>query len=291
MHPSVRLRAIEQRARRRFGQNFLIDPDACGRIARAAGAAPGVRVLEIGPGLGALTDALLATGAEVTAIELDRDLAEALRESHPAVRLVQGDALRVSFDDVCPGEGWHVAANLPYNVGTHILVRLLREGRFRRMALMLQREVADRVLAGAGEDAVGALSMQIQARAAVLRVLTLPPGAFHPAPKVHSSVIRVEPYAAPDFGVGVSAAQFDRVVRAGYSLRRKKLPNALQATFGRDVAVAALVRAGVSPDARAETLNLDAWRRLAAELPGAGDGSAGVTDGPELENGEVDPLA
>jgi 16S rRNA (adenine1518-N6/adenine1519-N6)-dimethyltransferase len=263
VHPSVRLKLLEQRARRRFGQNFLTEPDYCARIARAAGLQPGDRVLEVGPGLGILTDALLDAGAQVTCVELDRDLAAALRDSHPEVRLVEGDALRVDLADTCPGEGWKVAANLPYNVATPLLMRLLNEGpRFTRMALMFQREVADRICAEVDDDAWGALSVQVQVRAHVHRALVLPPGAFHPPPKVHSAVVAFTRVEQPDFG-GVSARLFDRVVRLGFSLRRKKLVNALASGVPKERALEALAAAGIDPGVRAEVLTIPQWRALA----------------------------
>lgn len=266
MHPATRLRELEMRARRRFGQNFLVDGDAVDRIVRAAKVAPGDRVLEIGPGLGVLSRALLGAGAALTAVELDRDLAAALREDLPEVRLVQGDALRVAWDEAAPGEGWKVVANLPYNVASPLLMRLLGEPRrFFSMVLMFQREVGDRLEATPDDDAYGALSVQVQARARVSRVLELPPGAFHPAPKVWSVVLRFEPYPEPDFG-GVPAGAFDRAVRAGFSLRRKTLANALSTAWPREVAVAALTAADVDPRRRAETVDLAGWRRLAAAL-------------------------
>ncbi len=275
LHPAARLRALEQGARKRFGQNFLVDPDACGRIARAAGVTPGDAVLEIGPGLGALTDALLAAGGKVTAIELDRDLAAALRDSHPQVRLVEGDALKVDLDAACPGAGWKVAANLPYNVGTLLLLRLAADARFVRLALMFQREVADRIVAGPDDDAYGALSVQIQARLVPQRALTLPPGAFHPAPKVHSTVLRFDRIAEPDFG-GVAPELFDRAVRLGFSLRRKKLVNALASGVPKEAALAACQAAGIDPGVRAEVLGLPEWRRLAASLAPALSVAAGA---------------
>lgn len=264
IHARQRLAELEMRARRRFGQNFLVSADAVDRIVRAAQVGPGSRVLEIGPGLGTLTEALMATGAEVAAVELDRDLAAALADAHPSLRLVQGDAMRVEWDRVAPGEGWVVAANLPYNVATPLLLRLLAEPRrFVRLVLMFQREVAERLEALRTDDAYGALSVQVQARATVERVLDLPPAAFHPAPKVWSSVLRFRVHPEPDFG-GVEAAAFDRVVRVGFSQRRKTLLNSLGSGFGREVAERALLRAGIDPRARAETIDLAGWRRLAA---------------------------
>lgn len=267
LHPALRLQMLETRAKRRFGQNFLVDPGIVGRIVRVAGVRAGDRALEIGPGLGILTEALQEAGAEVTAIELDRDLAEGIREALPRVRLIEGDALRVDLGQVLEGEGWRVAANLPYNVATPILMALLKLGtpRITTMALMFQREVADRLVATPDDDAFGALSVQVQARARVERAMELPPGAFHPAPKVHSTVVRFE-LVPPDFG-GVTERHFDHVVRAGFSQRRKYVANSLSSAFPREQVDAALAGAGIAPTLRAERIDLAGWRRLAALLP------------------------
>lgn len=271
MHPSVRLKELEQRARKRFGQNFLTQPEMAARIVQAAGVRPGDKVLEIGPGLGVLTEQLRNAGAELVCVELDRDLAAALREWWPDLRLVEGDALKVDLAEVCPGSGWKVVANLPYNVGTHILMRLLSQPeRFSTLTLMFQREVGDRLQAGPDDDAVGALSIQVQARAEVSRLVSLPPGAFHPPPKVHSVVLGFRLLPSPDFG-GVPPATFDRVVRLGYAQRRKTLYNALGAGIGKERAGAALAEAGIDPRRRAETLSLDDWRRLALAVTRGGE--------------------
>ena len=273
MHPALRLQALESRAKRRFGQNFLIDQGVVGRIVRVAGVRTGDHVLEIGPGLGILTDALVRAGALVTAIELDRDLAAGIRESMPAVNLVEGDALKFDLAALMPalpdGQGWKVAANLPYNVATPILMRLLDHG-FVSAALMFQREVANRLVATPADDAFGALSVQVQVRARAECAIELPPGAFHPAPKVHSTVVRFEPIAA-DFGVSaagmaVTAAHFDRVVRAGFAQRRKYVANSLESAFERPAVDAALAVAGIAPTLRAERIDLAGWRRLAGAL-------------------------
>ena len=271
VHPAVRLRTLELQARKRFGQNFLVRPDAIELIVRAAGLGPGGRALEIGPGLGSLTRALLDTGCPVRAVELDRDLAAVLREDLPALDLVEGDALRLPLDEMAPGGGWTAVANLPYNVGTLILLRLLGEpARFGRLVLMFQREVGDRLEAKVGEEAFGALSVQVQARARVSHVLDLPPEAFHPRPKIWSVVLRFDPFPEPDFGRGsrgaLSGADFDRAVRAGFSQRRKTLQNALSSLYPKAVVQGALASAGIDPSRRAETLQLEEWRRLAPAL-------------------------
>lgn len=256
LHPAQRLRELEGRARRRFGQNFLVADGLAEAIVARAGVRPGERVLEVGPGLGVLTAALSRAGAQVVAIELDRDLAAALPEVVPLVELIEGDALHVDLPRVD-----RVVANLPYNVATPICMRLLTLGV--PMALMFQREVADRIEADSGSRTYGALSVQIQVRAAVDRLLTLPPAAFHPQPKVHSAVVGFSPHAPPDYG-GVDVETFDRIVRLGFSARRKTLTNAFGNQVGRERAVAWCQGAGVHPGARAEQVDLAGWRRLAA---------------------------
>lgn len=264
IHPATRLRELEQRARRRFGQNFLTSVDAVERIVGAADLRPGERVLEIGPGLGVLTERLRESGAALTCVEIDRDLAAALRQLWPDLALVEADAMRTDLTEVCPGEGWKVVANLPYNVGTPLLVKLLAlPGTFSAMVLMFQREVGERIQAEAGDSARGALSVQVQARARVRTVLVLPPGAFHPPPKIHSVVLRFDLLPTPDFG-GIDGAAFDRLVRLGFQQRRKMLSNTLGAGLGKPRALALLHAAGIDPSRRAETLDLAEWRRLAA---------------------------
>lgn len=240
------------RARKRFGQNFLSSPEIAARIVAAAGVRAGERVLEIGPGHGVLTRELLQSGAEVTAIELDRDLIAELRRL--PITLIEGDALRVELPAVD-----RVVANLPYNVGTAILLRLLPLGL--PMVLMFQREVAERLIAQPGTRDYGSLSVFVQVRSRPVELLTLPPGAFRPSPKVHSTVVGFTP-VLPDFG-GVEPLQFERVVRLGFSQRRKTLLNALGSGMGKGAAMAALVKAGIDPMARAETVGLEGWRRLA----------------------------
>lgn len=256
VHPATRLRELETRARRRFGQNFLVSDGLADTIVMRAGVRPGDRVLEIGPGLGVLTASLARAGARVTAIELDRDLAAALPEIVPDVTLIQGDALRVPLPDVD-----RVVANLPYNVATPLCLRLLALKV--PMALMFQREVADRIEADSGSRTYGSLSIQIQVRARVERLVSLPPGAFHPAPKVHSAVVGFTPVPVPDFA-GATPEAFDRLVRLGFSARRKTLTNAFGAQLGREGAQALCVAAGVDPGARAEQIDVAGWRRLVA---------------------------
>lgn len=261
--PRETLRSLEQRARRRFGQHFLSREDVITRIVRGSGVTAGAHVLEIGPGLGVLTEALLEAGAQVTAVEVDRDLAAWIRERFPAVRLVEGDATRLDLPSLVP-PGAHIVANLPYNVGTGLVVDAL-DAKFSSITVMLQREVVARMLAGPDDDAYGSLSVRVRSRAEGMYLFTVPPSAFHPPPKVDSAVVKLIPRAAPEVGPAGPAA-FDATVRAAFAQRRKTLLNSLSSAFPRDQVAAALETSAVSPQARAETLDLGAFQRLAAAL-------------------------
>ncbi len=261
------LKELEQRARKRFGQHFLARPSVVTRMVRLANVKPGDRVLEIGPGLGILTEALLAAGADVTAVEVDDDLAARVREVFPTVRLVHQDATTVDWSELCPGEGWKLVANLPYNVGTHLVMALMRRPApaFESLTCMLQAELVARMAAPPGSRTYGSLSVHLQARAAVRPLFGVPPAAFVPPPRVDSTVIRIEPYHPADLGCD-DPAHFDRVVGAAFSQRRKTLRNSLTPLYGRDRAEAALRSVGIDPGLRAEVLDLDAFRQLAGAL-------------------------
>jgi len=263
------LKELEQRARRRFGQHFLTRSSLAKRMVQASRVEAGQRVLEIGPGLGMLSGALMEAGVELTLCELDRDLAAFLREELPDVAIHQGDALKMDLEELCPGQGWKVVANLPYNVGTHLVMRLLRAvPKFSALTVMLQRELIQRFIAEPGSKTYGALSVQLQVRCRPVFLFTVPPTAFHPPPKVHSAVVRMEVFGQPDFGVG-GAAAFDKVVQAGFSQRRKMLSNSLGATFGKQRALDALDGAGLPPTLRAEALSVAQFRALSDALYGA----------------------
>ncbi|MCP4804351.1 MAG: ribosomal RNA small subunit methyltransferase A [Proteobacteria bacterium] len=273
-HPRETLKRLEQQARKRFGQNFLVNPHAVKRIVRLSKAGPGQKVLEIGPGLGALTRELLATGCDLRAVELDRDLAAHLREELPEVTLVQGDAMKVTLDEMAPGDGWSVCANLPYNVSTRILRRLIVEPRFERLVLMFQKEVADRLSARPQTKAYGSLSVVIQAYAHPRVAIKLGPKDFHPKPKIDSAVVLFERRPVPLLN-GCELAHFEKVVRGGFSHRRKTLVNALAGLWSKDVARQAL-ESTVGLGRRAEELDVTSWGKLAAALPPAG--SPGVRE-------------
>ena len=254
-------------ADKRLGQHFLLDLNVTARIARIAGAREGSAVLEVGPGPGGLTRALLATGARVVAVEKDRRFLPLLSELAAAaegrLQVVEGDALRVDAAALlaahAPGAPASVAANLPYNVGTPLFTGWLT-GPFRpaHMTLMFQKEVADRISAPAGSDAYGRLSVLSQALARCETAMTLPARAFTPPPKVDSAVVRVVPRSdapPPDL---VSA--MERVTAAAFGQRRKMLRSSLKAVGGEALCAAA----GVDPNVRAETVDVPGFLRLAA---------------------------
>jgi 16S rRNA (adenine1518-N6/adenine1519-N6)-dimethyltransferase len=265
-NPRLLLRELEQAARRRFGQHFLKRQDIVDRMVRGAGIESGDSVVEIGPGLGILTEAILRAGGDLTAVELDRDLAAYIRATYPAVRLIEADAGRVNWDELLGDTVPKVVANLPYNVGTTIVMQMLRRtGRFHSITVMLQKEVVSRMLARPGTKSYGALSLHLNARATPVFLFDVPPNAFHPAPKVVSSVIRLVLRPQPVVG-SVDPAFFDKVVMAGFAHRRKTIANSLKGLFGRDRALAALGRAGIDPGVRGEKLDLSGFIGLAEAL-------------------------
>ena len=260
---------IGNRPRKRFGQHFLEQAWVDKLIAAVAPAADDT-FLEIGPGRGALTRTLAARVARIVAVEIDRDLAAVLPSRVPAnVHVVTGDFLDIDLQALLRDEAapLRVIGNLPYNISSPILFRLLAaadEGRrFRDATLMLQKEVADRIVATAGAAGYGTLAVQVGLLADVNRLLTLPPGAFRPPPKVTSAVVRLR-FRPPAAEVGDPAA-FERVVRGVFLQRRKTLLNALKPvadSFGRSAAQV-LERAGLDPSRRPETLDVHEMARLA----------------------------
>ena len=249
--------------RRALGQHFLLDPGLCGRIARAARPRAPALVLEVGPGPGGLTRALLAAGAaRVVAIEKDRRCAAALRELEARfpdrLEVIEGDAL--AFDIAALGcTRIGIVANLPYNVGTRLLLRWLeRVELIESMTLMFQKEVALRITASGGRD-YGGLSVRAQWLCACERLFDVSPKAFVPPPAVVSSVVRLEPRAAPL--APAEADALDRVTRAAFGQRRKMLRRALRGLTPDPLAL--LQEAGIDPEARAETLSVADFCALA----------------------------
>jgi 16S rRNA (adenine1518-N6/adenine1519-N6)-dimethyltransferase len=256
------------RARKRFGQHFL-EPAWVAKLVAIIAPQADETFLEIGPGRGALTAALAPRVARLVAVEIDRDLAAALAERLPApVRIVEGDFLDADVAALLAGERLpaRVAGNLPYNVATPILARLLAAAEGGRVladaTVMLQKEVADRVVARSGSADYGPLAVATALDADAEIVLTLPPGAFRPPPKVTSALVRLR-FRPPAVDVG-DRAVFERLVRGAFQQRRKTMLNALgppAETLGRRAADL-LARAGVDPQVRPGDLPLDGFAAL-----------------------------
>jgi 16S rRNA (adenine1518-N6/adenine1519-N6)-dimethyltransferase len=260
------------RPSRALGQNFVADGNTVRRIVRLAGVDAGSRVLEIGAGLGSLTLALAESGAEVTAVEIDTHVLPVLRaqvEPH-GVTVVEADALRLDWDRLLgepdPGRPWTLVANLPYNVATPLLVRVLEEApQVGTVLVMVQREVGERLAAGAGDDAYGAVSVKVAYWADASVVGRVPATVFIPRPKVESVLVRMVRRPRPAGAAGDVA--YDRlftVVRAGFGQRRKMLRRSLDGV----VPPGAFEGTGIPSTARAEELGLEEWGRLASWAPG-----------------------
>ncbi|ADI15652.1 16S rRNA (adenine(1518)-N(6)/adenine(1519)-N(6))-dimethyltransferase RsmA [Truepera radiovictrix] len=253
------------RADKGFGQNFLVDEGVLRSIVAAAELGPQSTVLEVGPGLGVLTRELAARAGRVISVELDRRLLPVLQETLAGlgnVTLVHGDGL--TFDLSCLPEGSAMVANLPYNVGTPILVRALESGRFARVVVLLQREVAERLSATPGTPAYGALSVVVAHFGRARSVRLVKPSAFSPPPEVTSSVVRLDltPGRAPD------PALF-RLVRHAFAHRRKTLKkNLLMAGYPAERVARALQTLGLEAQVRAERLSVEQFRALRQELEG-----------------------
>lgn len=257
------------RAKKAYGQNFLGDPGLLRRIVGAAGVGPQDRVLEIGPGLGSLTWFLSQAAERVLAVELDRALLPVLQDTLSDcenVQILQGDAMKLDLDLVCRerlGEGpYDVVANLPYYITTPIVMKLLEASSARRVTVMVQREVAQRMVAAPGSKAYGVLSVMAQYYAAVSVALEVPAGAFVPRPAVDSALVRLDRLAQP--AADAPAKPFRRMVQAGFAMRRKTLSNNLMSAYSLNRAGAdALIRAaGIEPGVRAETLTLAQFAAL-----------------------------
>ena len=268
------LAAAGLRPRKRWGQHFLCDPAVARRIVDAAALGPDSVVLEIGPGLGALTDELAARVARLYLVEIDRVLSARLTARYAErahVRVLEGDALTLPLDEVVAEPSVTVVANLPYNISTPVVFRLLalRE-RFSRAILMLQREVAERLASPPGRATYGVTSVLVQAFAQVQLRFNVSRRSFFPRPQVDSTVVELAWQATPRVEIG-DVACFTSVVRAAFGQRRKMLRNALGGLVaGRGLTADAIralyARAGIEPTARAEQLDLGAFGRLARAL-------------------------
>ena len=248
--------------RRAFGQNFVVDANTVQKIARLADVGVGDFVLEIGAGLGSLTLALAETGANVVAVEIDNGLVEVLRANTKHlgnVEVLHADALKLDWQPLLTkSKHWHVVANLPYNVATIIIADLLDGiAEVEHMLVMVQSEVADRLVARAGTEAYGAVSVKIDYWANSKIVGQVPPSVFFPQPRVDSALVEIRRRNEPGVN-GVVAKELFALVRAGFAKRRKMLRRALyEIAKPEDFATA-----DVNPESRAEQLDLAAWGRL-----------------------------
>lgn len=258
------IQRFELGAKKSLGQHFLLDLNLTGRIARAAGPLAQGTIIEIGPGPGGLTRALLLHGAErVIAIERDRRCLEALAELERAaggrLKLVEGDALTIDPTTLGPAPR-RIVANLPYNVSTELLLRWMpRFPALEALVLMFQKEVVDRLLARPRSKDYGRLTVALQWRAEARRLFDIPPRAFTPPPKVHSSVVEIRPLAAPRFSA--DPATMERIVAAAFNQRRKMLRQSLR-SLSPD-AGALLAAAEIPETARAEEIDVEGFARLA----------------------------
>ncbi|MEK1928458.1 MAG: 16S rRNA (adenine(1518)-N(6)/adenine(1519)-N(6))-dimethyltransferase RsmA [Pararhizobium sp.] len=263
------LRDVIQRhgldAKKALGQNFLFDLNLTQKIARTAGPIDGVTVIEVGPGPGGLTRAILSLGAKkVIAVERDARCLPALAEiaNHYPGRLevIEGDALKIDFEDLASDGPVRIIANLPYNVGTQLLVNWLLPKAwppfYQSMTLMFQREVGLRIVAEADDDHYGRLGVLCGWRTNARMAFDVPPQAFSPPPKVTSSVVHLEPLDSP---IPCSAADLEKVTMAAFGQRRKMLRQSVKSIGGE----ALLSKAGIDPQRRAETLSVEEFCRIA----------------------------
>lgn len=255
----------EHVARKRFGQNFLVDTGIIGAIVSAIHPQRSDTVVEIGPGLGAITQPLLARVDHLHVVEIDRDLIARLKKQHPRERLTihEGDAL--AFDFAALGERLRLVGNLPYNISTPLLFHLADYAdHVYDMHFMLQKEVVERMVALPGDTDFGRMSVMLQYRFHLEWLIDVPPESFDPPPKVQSAVVRLIP-KAPDLMLARDLAKLSQVVLAAFSQRRKMLRNTLKGVLD-DAGFTAL---GIAPTLRPEDLAVDDYVRIANYLSGA----------------------
>ena len=242
--------------KKKWGQNFLRNKAAAEKIVAAVEPEPGDVIVEIGPGEGVLTEKLAALPNELQAIEIDPELAERLRQRFGDI-IVTADALQAPL----PTRPFRAVGNLPYNAGTPILRRVIADPHFRRAVFMLQKEVADRLVAKPRDEQYGFLTLDRQLFATARILMTLEPGSFHPRPKVRSAVVVLDADRKP-----YATREVIDLISAAFRMRRKKLVNNLTILYPRDEVLAAMRDAGVHENARAEELGLEAFVRMAAHF-------------------------
>lgn len=274
---------VPLRAKRRLGQNFLHDQHILEQIADAANLSPEDTVLEIGPGTGTLTQHLVERAGKVVAVEIDermRPMLNILETTRSNFRVVWGDFMKLSWADLGLSGSIKVVANIPYYITTPILLKLLQAKDLERrplrdvppladlIVMMVQEEVADRMVAGPGSKAYGSLSLIVQYATEIERVVRVPKTAFKPVPKVDSTVVRLIPRRIPPVEV-MDARIYSRVIRGGFGLRRKTLLNSLMAAaFPREALVNAFEVSGIDGSRRGETLTMKEFATLADALGG-----------------------
>jgi 16S rRNA (adenine1518-N6/adenine1519-N6)-dimethyltransferase len=251
----------------KLGQNFLIRPDVVAAIAEAADLGPGKKVMEIGPGIGTLTQALARTGADVTAFEIDRSLEKVLShtmEPYPNVHIIYEDVMKADLHKLMGTDDWHVAANLPYYITTPILMHLIQSDLpISTFVFMMQKEVADRIMAAPGSKAYGALTVAVQFDCTAERVMDIPPSAFMPRPQVTSTVLKLKRREKPAVDVK-DRRLFFRLVKMGFGQRRKVFTNAMKSGgISKEDGQEMLKRTGIDGKRRGETFSLDEFGRLA----------------------------
>ena len=274
------LEAFGLATKHRLGQNFLVDNHVIERIMALAELNGSERVLEVGPGIGTLTLALLQDAGRVVSIEADHELEPVLvahASEHSNFRFIMGDALKVptaAIEQAAEGEPTVLAANLPYNVAATIILDFFQKmPALQRAVVMVQKEVADRIAAVPGSKAYGAYTVKLGLYAQVTGRFEVPPRCFMPAPHVDSAVVRLERRSSDEamLGEDVSASEVARVVDAAFAQRRKTIRNSMGATgFDKALLDEAFVAGGIAPTARAETLSLQDFTRLTAELVARG---------------------
>lgn len=274
MHPKALLERFGYRPKKRLGQNFLMDAAAASRIADlVVEDSPGesFRILEIGPGTGALTQALLNVHDDVSALDIDPDMVRILRsrEELRGAHIIEADALTFDYAQFAADRPWRVTGNLPYNVATPLIMQFveMRSGP-QCLIVMVQKEVADRFAAKPGTPAYGSLSVAVQYAMRVEKALTLKPGAFYPRPKIDSTVVRLTRRPEPAVNVR-DEHRFLQVVRAAFAYRRKTLANSVSLALGvpRGTIAQALQQSGLDTEIRGEQLGLTDFARLADHLP------------------------